>query len=126
MLPFKFDNLFQERIWGGTAMSTLLDKRLPPGKRIGESWELSVHRNAMSIVQKGPFQGYSFAEVVKKHPKEILGERLSQNFDAFPLLFKFIDANDKLSIQVHPDLQVFLFSSGKHCLLTLVLVLRMT
>jgi len=84
--PLKFEDLFLEKIWGGDALRRRLNKALPAGKKIGESWELSAHSNGVSRIKNGPLKGKPITEIIP----------------GFPLLFKFIDANDRLSVQVHP------------------------
>jgi mannose-6-phosphate isomerase len=102
MHPLKFTPIYKEKIWGGRAMEKI-GKSLPDGK-IGESWELSDTGDDVSIVSEGPFAGKNLRALLKDHRAEILGPRLAALYaDRFPLLFKFIDANDRLSIQVHPD-----------------------
>jgi mannose-6-phosphate isomerase len=101
--PLKFEDLFLEKIWGGRALEKRLAKRLPPGANIGESWELSEHKSASSIVKNGDFKGTPLPELIKQYPEEILGPDTAAKSGRLPLLYKFIDANDRLSIQVHPD-----------------------
>lgn len=85
-------------------MEAVLAKALPPGERIGESWELSDHFNDVSIVRNGPLEGSRLRDIMRESPKELLGESLAARlYKEFPLLIKFIDAAEKLSIQVHPD-----------------------
>lgn len=103
MLPMKFKPIYKEKIWGGRSMEKCLDKDLPAGM-IGESWELSDNGDDISIVSHGPLAGKSLADLLSAQRTEILGPRLAGIYKGrFPLLFKFIDANDRLSIQVHPD-----------------------
>lgn len=94
--PIKFTPLFKEKIWGGHNLASILSKKLPSGK-IGESWEISALKPDVSV----SIENESLDNIIKSDPVQILGERLAN--DEFPLLYKFIDANDNLSIQVHPD-----------------------
>ncbi len=103
LYPLKFENIFHEKVWGGQGLKEILDKPLPSNKKIGESWELSGHPSALSVVKEGTLKGKSITELVRDFPEEILGKKLATRYSDFPLLFKFIDANDKLSIQVHPN-----------------------
>jgi mannose-6-phosphate isomerase len=100
--PFKFKPIYQNRVWGGTNIARLLDRSVF-GSRIGESWELSCHPHGVSVIANGPLAGKTLQDLIEEYPAEILGELASANKTSFPLLIKIIDANDKLSIQVHPD-----------------------
>jgi len=98
--PLKLRSIFKEKIWGGRKLEEVLGKRLPAG-RIGESWEVSDHGEDVSTVKNGPYEGLSLRELRERFGEELLGT-LNGN-GRFPLLIKFIDARDRLSIQVHPD-----------------------
>ncbi len=102
MYPFKFRPVFQKRIWGGRNLAKHFNKDLPPNETIGESWEISAHPNGLSRVTNGSFTGKTIPELLKMLGKDlVLGT--SVNSHKFPLLFKLLDANDRLSVQVHPD-----------------------
>jgi mannose-6-phosphate isomerase len=103
LYPLKFQDIFLDKIWGGDAMRLYLEKGVSPGAKIGESWELSEHRSGESLVKEGSFKGQSLSQVVRQHPEAILGKSIAHRFGKIPLLVKFIDAQDRLSIQVHPD-----------------------
>lgn len=104
LYPLKFVPIFKEKIWGGKKMGQLLGKRVDPEKNIGESWELSGVREEVSMVEYGLLKGSSLTELIKEYKEKLLGEHVYKSFgDEFPLLVKFIDANDDLSIQVHPN-----------------------
>lgn len=83
--PFKFERIYHEKIWGS------------------ESWEVSGHKSDTSIIANGPLAGTDLNSIIKKHPKEILGEKSASKYSKFPLLIKILTAKDRLSIQVHPD-----------------------
>ncbi len=101
--PFKLQPVLKEKIWGGRKLETILGKTLPPGK-YGESWEASTHRNGINTIQNGPLKGQNLEEAITKYPKELLGESIVEaGYTTLPVLIKFIDATDKLSVQVHPD-----------------------
>ena len=101
--PMKCKPIFKERIWGGRGLETVFGKALPPGKKIGESWELADLPHDKTTIANGPFQGRILADVVQEHPEEITGAR---DFPKpFPLLIKLLDAREVLSVQVHPDPQ---------------------
>lgn len=99
--PLKFKPIYKERVWGGTNLTRLLGRKLP-GERIGESWDLACHKNNISRVANGVLAGRTLAELLGNHPLELLGGSFQTDTN-FPLLIKIIDANDKLSVQVHPD-----------------------
>lgn len=100
--PFKFRDVYKNYIWGGRNLE-LLGKVLPDGK-VSESWEASCHEDGLSVIDNGEFSGKTLYELIKEKGKEILGEDIYKiHGDKFPILIKFIDANDKLSVQVHPD-----------------------
>ena len=101
--PLQFVPILKEKIWGGQKLSTILHKDLAEDN-VGESWELSAVEGSESIVSNGVYKGRSIVDLIKEFPKEILGKAIYFSFGTtFPLLFKFIDAKDDLSIQVHPD-----------------------
>ena len=101
--PLLFKPIFKERIWGGTKLKEVLNKSYD-GSQIGESWELSTVENDISVVANGAFEGMNLNQLIEKYPTEVLGIKSIQHFgNNFPLLFKFIDAKEDLSIQVHPN-----------------------
>jgi mannose-6-phosphate isomerase len=101
LYPFLFQPIFQERIWGGRNLETLYHKQLPPDVKIGESWEISDRDEAQSVIQNGPLAGKTLRWLMEHHERELLGEAKSLN-GKFPLLVKILDAEEKLSLQVHP------------------------
>lgn len=101
--PLQFNPIFKDRIWGGKKIDTLLLKEIP-SEITGESWEISAIENNVSIVSSGNFKGKSLNEIIDLYPEEILGTEVYKKFGKqFPLLFKFLDAQKDLSIQVHPN-----------------------
>jgi len=101
--PLLFKPIFKERIWGGIKLKEVLNKSFD-GSQIGESWELSTVENDISVVTNGAFEGLNLNQLIEKYPTEVLGIKSIQYFgNNFPLLFKFIDAKEDLSIQVHPN-----------------------
>ncbi len=103
LTPLKFKPLLKERIWGGQELEKL-GKKLPKGKNIGESWEISDVEGDASIVAEGVFKGNSLSELIEVYMEELVGEKVFNKFSTeFPLLIKFIDAGDNLSVQVHPN-----------------------
>lgn len=103
--PIVFEPLFMERVWGGRRLETLFGKRLPPGERVGESWEIVDREEAQSVVHNGPLRGATLHELWTKHREEIFGPGMPET-PRFPLLFKILDAQERLSVQVHPPADV--------------------
>lgn len=101
LYPMLLAPIFKEKIWGGRLMETVLNKRLPPELPIGESWELSDYRGDVTSPLNGPLAGASFHELYEKDPCGMTGRTPSPG-ETFPLLTKFIDSNQLLSLQVHP------------------------
>jgi len=103
LYPLKFKPILKQVLWGGSEIGRFkqLDT-LESG--IGESWEVSQVPGSVSVVANGPLQGKSLTELMEAEPKALLGAKIYQRFGMeFPLLVKFIDAQDDLSIQVHPN-----------------------
>lgn len=102
--PIRFSERLVERPWGGDGLSRLFGKVLPPGRPIGESWEVSAYPGEATVVACGPLAGISLDQLCAAYPLEILGERLvERGVREFPLLAKLICSGDILSVQVHPD-----------------------
>jgi len=99
--PIAFEPLFMERLWGGRRLESLFGKKLPATARIGESWEIVDREDAQSVVHDGPLQGLTLNELWTQHRDEIFGPGLP-DAPRFPLLFKLLDAQERLSVQVHP------------------------
>lgn len=104
LYPLTFHPLFKERVWGGRNLETLYRKSLPPGIPIGESWEISDRPGDVSVIANGPLAGKDLRWLMEHHERDLLGGAASQN-GRFPLLIKILDAQDKLSLQVHPPPQ---------------------
>ncbi|MEN6575709.1 MAG: type I phosphomannose isomerase catalytic subunit [Phycisphaerales bacterium] len=101
MYPLKSAPVFKSRIWGGQRMREVFGKDLPAGEKIGESWEVADLPEGKSTIANGPFRGQTLGSVVRRHPEAIAGDKGLP--EPFPLLIKFIDAQQALSVQVHPD-----------------------
>ena len=99
--PLVFEPLFMERVWGGRTLEFVYGKELPAGVRIGESWEIVDREEAQSVVHAGPLRGMTFHELWRDRRAEIFGTRVPAS-ERFPLLFKLLDAQERLSVQVHP------------------------
>lgn len=103
LYPIKFKPILQQKIWGGDRLITEFKKKSNLSN-IGESWELSAVDNFVSEVSNGELRGDSLTNLIKQFKEKLVGEKVYSVFgNNFPLLFKFIDANDDLSIQLHPN-----------------------
>jgi mannose-6-phosphate isomerase len=100
--PLRFEPIYQYRLWGGRRLANLLSTALPGDGPIGEAWLLSDRENHPSRVADGPLKGKSITELLHQWPEELLG-KLAGHFRRFPLLLKFLDVRDMLSVQVHPS-----------------------
>ena len=102
LYPLKFVPILKEKVWGGDKLHTVLKKK--GTKKTGESWEISGVEEAISQVANGSLKDQSLTDLIKKYKEELVGVDVYKNFGhTFPLLFKFIDADQDLSVQVHPD-----------------------
>ena len=107
LYPIKFKPRVKERIWGGQAILTKKGKaagRLSKDKLYGESWDLSSVSGDISVVANGFLKGNNLEEIIEVYMGELVGEKIFEQYGLeFPLLMKYLDCNDKLSVQVHPD-----------------------
>jgi mannose-6-phosphate isomerase len=97
----RFQPLYQERVWGGRALETGLGRALPAGDPIGESWDIVDRPEAQSIVEGGALNGQSLRSVLLKHGPDIMGPNWPAE-KPFPILVKWLDCRERLSLQVHP------------------------
>lgn len=103
LYPLQFQPILKERIWGGTKLRDYLNKPIS-SEITGESWEISTVENDVSIIANGVFAGKSLNELINEFPEQVLGTKVYDKFGKqFPLLFKYLDAREDLSIQVHPN-----------------------
>ncbi len=102
MYPLRFEPICQYRLWGGRRLADLLAAPLPGDGPIGEAWLLSDRDDHPSKVANGPLQGSTLRQLLEERPHQLLG-KVAGRFRRFPVLLKFLDANDKLSVQVHPE-----------------------
>ncbi|HEY2157567.1 MAG TPA: type I phosphomannose isomerase catalytic subunit [Isosphaeraceae bacterium] len=102
MHPLRFEPILKRLIWGGRRLGEVLGKPIGEGSDHAESWEVSDHRADVSVVAHGPLAGSNLRDLLRDRPLELLGHALGAR-DQFPLLVKFIDAQQTLSVQVHPD-----------------------
>jgi mannose-6-phosphate isomerase len=104
LYPLKFKPVFDDRIWGGEKIRTRLGHDFSPMARCAEAWVLSGYEGKQTIVSNGFLEGNEINELVEVYMDDLLGGKVFETTgDVFPLLIKFIDSRDWLSIQVHPD-----------------------
>jgi mannose-6-phosphate isomerase len=103
LYPLQFQPILKDRIWGGTKLKTYLNKPIT-SEITGESWEISTVENDVSVIENGFYEGKSLNELINEFPEQVLGTEVFKRFGKqFPLLFKYLDAREDLSIQVHPN-----------------------
>jgi len=101
LYPLTFNPIFKERVWGGKRLAELYRKSLPDGIPIGESWEVSDRPGDVSVIRNGPLAGKDLHWLLQHHDVALTGKRMPVGA-RFPLLIKILDAQEKLSLQVHP------------------------
>jgi len=105
LYPYRFEPILVERVWGGDTLARF-GKMVSPGQRIGESWEISDRNDAQSIVINGPLKGNTLRQLLERFGSKTLVGTLAPHTAPFPLLIKFLDARQRLSLQVHPPAAV--------------------
>ena len=104
LYPLKFETIFKDKLWGGEKIRTVLNKDFGELPNCGETWEISGVKGNISVVANGALKGKDLTALLAEYKGQLVGESVYNKFgDEFPLLVKFIDANDDLSVQVHPD-----------------------
>lgn len=104
LYPFTFCPVYKDKIWGGEKIRTKLGKDFGNLPNCGESWEISGVEGDLSVVKNGQLSGQTIPELIGQYKSDLIGQKVFHRFgNQFPLLIKFIDANEDLSIQVHPD-----------------------
>jgi mannose-6-phosphate isomerase len=104
LYPLKFETVLKQKVWGGDALVTRFNKKPADSRQIGESWELSAIADNLSVVSNGFLAGNNIEELIEVYMGDITGDSIYEKFgNEFPLLIKFIEAREDLSIQVHPD-----------------------
>lgn len=104
LYPLKFNTIFKEKLWGGTKIKDLLGKDFAPLKNCGETWEISGVEGSLSQVSEGALKGKTLPELIEIYQSDLVGTKVYEKHgNEFPLLIKFIDAAQDLSIQVHPN-----------------------
>ncbi len=105
LYPLKFHPQLKEKVWGGDKLKDILGKT--GGEQLGESWEISAVEGNISVVSNGLLKGEDLQHLIQKYGSDLLGEKVTNRFgEDFPLLFKFIDAREDLSVQLHPNDEV--------------------
>ena len=113
LYPLRFEPIYQYRLWGGRRLANLLSAPLPGDGPIGEAWLLSDREDHPSRVADGPLKGWTLGQLLQQWPEQMLG-KLAGRFRRFPLLLKFLDVRDTLSVQVHPsDVQTRYIPAGE-------------
>ncbi len=116
--PYRFTPIYKEKVWGGRSLERLFGRVLPVGKCIGESWELADLAEGVSVVSNGPLAGTSLSDLTRRLGGDLLGGCAAMPDGRFPLLLKLLDANEALSLQVHPDEQAVAEIGGQAALKT--------
>jgi mannose-6-phosphate isomerase len=104
LYPLKFETVLKEKVWGGNTLFTRFNKGTTGALNIGESWELSAIADNLSVISNGFLAGNNIEELIEVYMGDITGDSIYEKFgNEFPLLIKFIEAQEDLSIQVHPN-----------------------
>jgi mannose-6-phosphate isomerase len=101
----RFEALYQERVWGGRALESSLGRALPGSKPIGEAWEIVDRPEAQSLVKGGRYAGKSLRQVIETHTADVMGPGWDKK-KPFPILVKWLDCHERLSLQVHPPASI--------------------
>lgn len=109
---FEFEPVYQERVWGGRALADWLGRALPAGGPIGESWEIVDRPEAQSRVAGGAEAGMTLRELIDAHTEEVMGPEW-EHTRAFPILVKWLDCRERLSLQVHPPASIAAMLGGE-------------
>ena len=113
LYPLRFEPIYQYRLWGGRRLADLLTAPLPGDGPVGEAWVLSDRADHPSRVAEGPLKGRTISQLLEQFPQQVMG-KLAGRFGRFPLLLKFLDAREMLSVQVHPaDTHTDLLPAGE-------------
>jgi mannose-6-phosphate isomerase len=101
----RFRPLYQDRVWGGRVLETKLGRSLPPDRPIGESWEIVDRAEAQSVISGGKLDGLTLRAAIEQHTADIMSPTWTPS-RAFPILVKWLDCRERLSLQVHPPASV--------------------
>jgi len=114
LYPLRFKPIYQYRIWGGRRLADLLTEPLPDNDPIGEAWILSDRDDHASRVANGKLKGQTISQLMEHYQVQMMG-KVAGRFSRFPLLLKYLDAHEMLSVQVHPsDKQTDFIPTGEH------------
>lgn len=103
LYPIKFETVLKEKVWGGNALASRYNKKPAKPANVGESWEISAVSGEQSVISNGFLAGNNLEEIIEVYMGDITGDAVYEKFgNEFPLLIKFIEAREDLSIQVHP------------------------
>jgi mannose-6-phosphate isomerase len=108
----RFEPICQARIWGGRRLESAFGRRLPEAQPIGESWEIVDRPEAQSVVREGTWAGQTLRQVISAHSAEVMGPKWNAE-RAFPILVKWLDCRERLSLQVHPPAAVAVALQGE-------------
>jgi len=104
LYPLKFETVLKEKVWGGNRLASAFNKKSDDSLKIGESWELSAVADYQSVISNGFLAGNNIEEIIEVYMGDITGDSVYEKFgNEFPLLIKFIEAQQDLSVQVHPN-----------------------
>ena len=109
---FKFEPIYKERIWGGSKIKDFLQREIPLGNHVGESWEIVDREKDNSVIANSNFKGKTLAEMLESQGKNIMGPQWETG-SRFPLLVKWLDCSERLSLQVHPPSDIAETLSGE-------------
>lgn len=103
LYPLKFQPILKDKVWGGSKLKSILHKNTTSNKT-GESWEISAIENSVSVVDNGALNGEQLTDLLRIYKADLVGEDVYNKYgNTFPLLFKFLDADQNLSLQLHPN-----------------------
>lgn len=103
--PLRFEPIYQDRVWGARNLGDRMGRTLPEGRRIGESWEIVDRPEAQSVVAEGPWTGQSLRDLIRSAGPDLMGPEYDPE-RPFPILVKWLDCADRLSLQVHPPASI--------------------
>ena len=109
---FKFEPIYKERIWGGSKIKDFLQREIPPGNQVGESWEIVDRDKDNSVIANSSFKGKTLSEMLESQGKNVMGPKWKTGA-RFPLLVKWLDCSERLSLQVHPPPDIAETLSGE-------------
>ena len=110
--PLLFQPLYQARVWGGRALAAAFDRELPPVGKIGESWDVVDRPREQSVVARGAHAGRTLRQLLEQHTRALMGAAWNPE-RPFPILVKWLDCQERLSLQVHPPEDVAALLGGE-------------